>query len=183
MINATQIRVGNFIKLNGEIYSVLKIQHVTPGKGNAVVQTELRNLKTGIKTNNRFRSTETVEEAILYERKLKFLYQDGDHYHFMNPEDFEQVELNKSQLEDLMPFLQEDILYSAHFYEGTVMSITPPTRMTFEVTETDPPSKNKTGSSKNAILENGIQIKVPQFTVMGDRVVIDTREQTYVEKE
>jgi elongation factor P len=93
MINATQIRVGNFLKMENELFNVLKIQHITPGKGNAVVQTELRNLRTGIKINQRFRSTETVEDVELSMAKMSFLYQEGSIYHFMNPETYEQVEV------------------------------------------------------------------------------------------
>src|SRR6185369_13774736 len=118
MINATQIRSGLFLRIEKDLFSVLKVQHVTPGKGNAVVQTELRNLRTGIKINQRFRSTETVEEIELVARKMGFLYQDGTTFHFMDPESFEQIELPQAMLGDAVKFLKPEAQITVFRHEG-----------------------------------------------------------------
>src|SRR5436190_19285629 len=141
MINATQIRSGNFLKINNDLFSVLKVQHVTPGKGNAVVQTELRNLRTGVKINQRFRSTETVEEVELSARKMNFLYQDGATFHFMDPETYEQIELPESMLEDAVKFLKPEVQITLFRHEDHPVRVSLASRITFEVQQCDPPTK------------------------------------------
>jgi len=182
MITATQIRPGQFLKLENELYSVLKIQHITPGKGNAVVQTELRNLRTGIKINQRFRSTETVEEIELQMCKMNFLYQEGTIYHFMNPDSYEQVELPESLLTETLPYLKPEASITLHRYEGRPVSVSLAARITFEVKLCDPPTKGFAGATKDATLENGLIVKVPLFIKEGDRIVVETATKTYLEK-
>lgn len=182
MINATQIRPGNFLKIDNELFSVLKIQHITPGKGNAVVQTELRNLRTGIKINQRFRSTETVEEVELGMCKMNFLYQEGTIYHFMNPDTYEQVELPAAILEDAIPFLKPEAQITLFRYEDKPVSVSVAARITFEVKQCDPPTKGFAGATKDATLDNGLVVKVPLFIKEGDLVVVDTANQSYLEK-
>ncbi|MBL7686254.1 MAG: elongation factor P [Deltaproteobacteria bacterium] len=183
MINATQIRTGIFLKINNELYSVLKMHHVTPGKGNAVVQTDLRNLRTGVKINQRFRSTETVEEVYLQMCNMNFLYQDGSHYHFMNPETFEQVELPESMLEDVIKYLKPEVTIQLHRYEGNPVSVSIASRISFEVTQCDPPTKGMAGATKEAVLENGNVVKVPLFIKVGDKIRVDTATNSYLEKD
>jgi elongation factor P len=182
MISATQIRVGDFLKINNELFNVLKVQHVTPGKGNAVVQTDLRNLRTGIKINQRFRSTETVEAVELAARKMNFLYQDGSTYHFMDPENYEQVELPEEMLGDAIKYLKPEAQITVYRHEGHPVSISLAARITFEVAECDSPTKGMAGATKDAKLENGNVVKVPLFIKVGDKVVVDTESNSYIEK-
>jgi elongation factor P len=182
MINATQIRVGYIIKFEGDLCKVLKVQHVTPGKGNAVVQTDLRNLRTGIKINNRFRSTETVEQVEVLIRKMQFLYQEGKIFHFMDPETFEQLEIDEAVLTDAIPFLKPEAVLSVSLYEGKPVGIALPTRATLRITRCDPPTKGMAGATKDALLENGITVRVPLFIKEGDPIVVDTETLGYMEK-
>ncbi|HCU23888.1 MAG TPA: elongation factor P [Deltaproteobacteria bacterium] len=182
MINATQIRSGLFLKINGELFNVLKVQHVTPGKGNAVVQTELRNLRSGIKINQRFRSTETVEAVELNARKMNFLYQDGATYHFIDPETYEQIELPEALLEEAKKHLKPEAPMTIYRYEDKPVSVSLAARIPFEVRECDPPTKGMAGATKDAVLENGNVVKVPLFIKVGDSVVIDTATNSYLEK-
>jgi elongation factor P len=182
MINATQIRPGLFLKINNELFSVLKIQHVTPGKGNAVVQTELRNLRTGIKINQRFRSTETVEEVELTVRKMNFLYQEGRTFHFIDPETYEQIELPETMLTDAVKFLKPEVQITVFRHEEKPVSVSLAARITFTVQQCDPPTKGFAGATKDAVLENGNVVKVPLFIKEGEAIVVDTETNSYLEK-
>ncbi len=182
MISATQIRVGQILKINNNLCRVLKVTHITPGKGNAVIQTELRNLKTKNKDNIRFRSTETVEPAFVTTRSVNFLYQDGTTYHFMDPATYEQIEISEDILEDVTRYLAPETSLTVSSYEDTPVSVSLPPKMTFEVSECDPPSKGIAGSFKEAQLNNGLKIKVPLFIKTGDLVVINIESGDYVEK-
>lgn len=182
MITATQIRVGQILKIDSELWRVLKVHHVTPGKGNAVVQTDLRSLKTKTKTNKRFRSTETVDLADVSSRKMNFLYPDGAIYHFMDPNTFEQVEISADVLEEAVPFLTPEMSLTVSSYDGMPVSVTLPPKLSFSVVECDPPSKGIAGSLKNARLSNDMTIKVPLFIKTGDAIVIDTETGEYLEK-
>lgn len=182
MIKATQIRVGNILKIEGALYRVLKVHHVTPGKGNAQIQSDVRNLKTGIKHNMRFASTETVEEVELEARNIHFLYQDGDIFHFMDPNSFEQFELSKKFLEDALPYLKPEVQIMLLSHDGAFVSFNLPKRVSLTVTECDPPSKGIPGALKDAKVENETVFKAPLFIKQGDVIVIDTETGDYVEK-
>lgn len=182
MITATQIRAGQILSIENVLYRVLKVQHITPGKGNAVVQTELRNLKTQKKDNIRFRSSETVEEVDVVIQKVNFLYQDGATYHFMEPVSFEQIEISADVLGDIARYLTPDVSLTVSSFEGTPVSVSLPPKMTFSVIECDPPSKGQAGAFKDAKLTNDIMVKVPLFIKEGDVVVIDVESGDYVEK-
>ena len=182
MITATQIRSGLFLKINNELFSVLKVQHVTPGKGNAVVQTELRNLHTGIKINQRFRSTETVEEVELNVRKMNFLYQEGHTFHFIDPETYEQIELPEIMLADATKFLKPEVQVTVFRHEEKVLSVSLAARITFTVQQCDPPTKGFAGATKDAVLENGNVVKVPLFIKEGEAIVVETETNSYLEK-
>ncbi len=182
MIPATQLKVGQVLKIEGTLYRVLKLQHITPGKGNAVVQSELRNLKTGNKDNMRFRSAETVETADVMTRNVNFLYQDGSIYHFMDPANFEQVEIAENVLKDVIDFLTPETSLTVSSCEGNPVSVNLPQKMTFEVMECDPPVKGMAGAYKDAALINGLKTKVPLFIKQGDKIVIDTETREYIEK-
>ncbi len=181
-MNATQIRVGNILKIENVIYRVMKVSHITPGKGNAQVQADLRNLKSGLKANMRFRPAESVEKVDTDEREMTFLYQEGSTYHFMDPESFEQHELSADMLEDMLPYLKPEAKIFMLSSGGEAISIRLPQKMSFTVTECDPPSKGSAGALKNATIDTNAVFKVPMFIKVGDAVVIDTESGDYVEK-
>jgi elongation factor P len=182
MITATQIRVGNILKFNGDLCRVMKVTHVTPGKGNAVVQTDLRNLRSGLKFNNRFRSTETVEKVEVFDRKIQFLYQEGPTYHFMDPETYEQIEISEELLDEAVKFLKPEVVLTVSLHEGKPLGVNLPPRVTLKVTRCDPAGKGKAGATKEAVLENGNAVKVPLFIKEGDDIIVDTETNSYVEK-
>ncbi len=182
MISATQIRVGQILKIEGNLFRVLKVQHITPGKGNAQVQTDVRNIRSGIKTNMRFRSVESVELVEAETREISFLYEDSGVYHFMDPKSYEQFEFHKDFVEDVLRFLKPDALMSLMSCDGENISISLPQRMSFTVEQCDPPSKGIAGATKDATVENGSVFKVPLFIKPGDVVVIDTETGDYFEK-
>lgn len=182
MINATQIRAGNILKIEGVIYRVLKVDHITPGKGNAQVQADMRNLKTGIKMNMRFRSVEAVEKVDTAETLMTFLYQDGPIYHFMNPETYAQQELPVERLEDMLPYLRPEAKIIMLLCEGEPISIRLPPKMPFTVIECDPPTKGMAGGLKDAKVDTDAVFKVPLFIKPGDTIIIETETGNYVEK-
>lgn len=182
MMTATQVRVGHILKIDGVLYRVLKVQHITPGKGNAQVQADIRNLKTGIKNNVRFRSVESVKKVETDERVMTFLYQEGTIYHFMDPKTYEQMELSKTLLEDALPYLKPEAQITVLSCEGSPVSISLPQKMSFTVVECDPATKGVAGALKDAKVENDSVFKVPFFIKPGDAVVIDTETGEYLEK-
>lgn len=182
MITATQIRVGNILKIDGVLYRVLKAQHITPGKGNAQVQADIRNLKTGIKNNVRFRSVDSVEKVDTDERGMNFLYQEGSIFHFMDPKNYEQFELPETLLEDAIRYLKPDAQIVIMSCEGRPVSVRLPQRMNFSVVECDPSTKGMAGALKDAKVDNGATFKVPLFIKPGDVVTIDTETGDYLEK-
>lgn len=182
MITATQIRVGNILKIDGVLYRVLKAQHITPGKGNAQVQADIRNLKTGIKNNIRFRSVDSVEKVDTDERAMNFLYQEGSIYHFMDPKNYEQFELPEALLEDAIRYLKPDAQIVIMSCEGRPVSVSLPLRVNFTVVECDPATKGMAGALKDAKVDNGSTFKVPLFIKPGDVVTIDTETGDYLEK-
>jgi len=182
MISATQIRVGNIIKIDGSLFRVLKVTHITPGKGNAQVQTDVRNLRTGIKTNMRFRSVESVEQADSQSREITFLYEDGTMYHFMDPKNYEQFEFPTSFVEDILRYLKPEAIFTLLSCDGENISISLPQRMSFTVMQCDPATRGIAGATKDATVDNGSVFKVPLFIKPGDVIVIDTESGDYFEK-
>ncbi|MFA5799439.1 MAG: elongation factor P [Candidatus Peribacteraceae bacterium] len=182
MINATQIRVGNILKIEGALFRVLKVVHITPGKGNAQIQADLRNIRTGIKTNMRFRSVESVEEVVAESKEITFLYQDGSIYHFMDPKTYEQYEFPESFVEDVLRYLKPEATYTLLSCDGEQISVSLPQKMSFTVVQCDPAAKGIAGATKDATVDNGSTFKVPLFIKPGDVVVIDTETGDYFEK-
>lgn len=182
MITATQLRVGNVFKNNEGLFRVLKVTHITPGKGNAQVQADIRNLKTGIKTNIRFRSAESIEKVDTEERTVTLLYQTDDTYHFMDPKTFEQFEFSQTFLEDSLRYLKPEAELTLMSCEGNPISINLPLRMKYTVVECDPPAKGMAGALKDIKVDNDAVFKAPLFIKPGDVVVIDTETGDYVEK-
>tara|TARA_Y100000816_G_C26026980_1_gene537465 strand:+ start:79 stop:639 length:561 start_codon:yes stop_codon:yes gene_type:complete len=183
-INATEIRVGMILEYKDDLWEVLKTNHVKPGKGGAFAQIEMKSLIKSTKLNERFRSSQTVEKASLEEVKHNFLYNDENDFYFMNPNTFEQINLNKNIIGNKGKMLSENLEVSINFHNDIPLNISIPNQLTFVVETTDAALKGQTVSSsyKPAVLENGLNIQVPPFIESGDTVIIDTRSMEYIKK-
>ena len=183
-INATEIRVGMILEYKNDLWEVLKTQHVKPGKGGAFAQIEMKSLNKNTKLNERFRSSETVEKAILEETKFNFLYEDEENYYFMNPKSFDQINIKKNIIGEKGKMLTENLEVSISFFDENAISIVLPNQITAKVESTDAALKGQTVSSsyKPATLDNGINIQVPPFIESGDEIVVDTRSIEYIKK-
>ena len=183
-INANEIKPGMIIEHKNDYWTVLKTQHVKPGKGGAFNQVELKSLLKGTKLNERFRSSDTVEKAEVDEKKYNFLYFDGENCHFMDNETFEQIEITKSIAGEKHKLLKENLEVSISFMEDKPISLELPVNIECIVENTDVAIKNQTASSsyKPAILDCGIKINIPPFVESGDKVIIDSRTLEYVKR-
>jgi len=183
-IPATQIRRGMVILFEGQLCKVVDFRHHTPGNLRAMVQTKLRNLRTGSSFDHRFRSADTVERASLEQHEMEYLYSDGSHHHFMNTENYEQTSLSEEELGDAAAWLMPGLKIQAEFYEGAPIGIDLPPSMELTVTSTEPTMKGATVSNVNkpATLENGVTIQVPPFVNEGDRIRVDPAEGRYIER-
>lgn len=184
MINATQIRRGMIILLDGNLYRVLEAVHITPGRWKAMVQTKLRGLKEGTLLNHRFRSEDRVEQAFLEEVEMEFLYKSGEDAIFMNLENYEQIRLSPEIIGDGVNYLVPNIVFKIELYEGKPVGVEPPLTVDMKVVKTEPFLKGATQSAsyKPATLETGLTVTVPPFINEGDVIRIDTREDKYIER-
>jgi elongation factor P len=184
MINATQIRKGMIIKVDAELYKVLDTTHVTPGKGQALMQTKLRRLSDQSLHDIRFRSKERVEQAYLETMEMEYLYPEGQDYVFMNTETYEQMKLTEEVLGSGLQYLIPNVIFSIQMYEGKPIGVDPPMTIELKVVKTAPYLKGATQSASNkpATLETGLTISVPQFIKEGDILRIDTRDDKYLER-
>ena len=183
-IPATQIRRGMVILFEGELCKVIDFRHHTPGNLRAMVQTKLRNIRTGSSFEHRFRSADTVERATLEQHEMEYLYSDGSQHHFMNTENYEQTALTEEELGDAARWLTPGLRIQAEFYEGTPIGIDLPPSLELSVVSTEPSLKGATVSNVNkpATLENGVTIQVPPFINEGDRIRVDPSEGRYIER-
>ena len=183
-ILGNEIKPGMVIEHREDLWSVLKAQHVKPGKGGAFNQVELKSIKQGTKLNERFRSSDSVERAILEDKKFNFLYEDENDCHFMDQGNFEQIQIKKSLLGEKRKLLKENMEVDLQFYEDQPLSVELPTTVELKIETTDAVIKGQTASSsyKPAILENGINIMVPPFINSDDKIILDTRTLEYVKK-
>ncbi|KAB2835521.1 MAG: elongation factor P [Caedimonadaceae bacterium] len=183
-ISGNEIRPGNIIEHNGRLWVAVKIQHTQPGKGGAYLQVELKDIKSGTKLNERFRSSESVERVRLDEKDYQYLFAEGDHLTFMDQETFEQIQVSASLLGDSLPFLIEGMTVSISSYEDDLVGVSLPDTVVLSITQADPVIKGQTASAsyKPAILENGVRIMVPPHIESGTRVVVNTSDGTYVER-
>lgn len=181
-IQAVHLRKGMIIEMDGQLLRVHDFQHVTPGKGQAVMQTRLRDLRTGSMIDRRFRSQESVERVHLEGREMEYLYPEGDVYVFMDSDTYEQLHLPESSIEEALPYLIPNLALKVDFYEGEPVGIEMPTTIDLEVKDTEPGLKGATASasSKPATLETGVVVAVPQFVDIGDTVRVDTSTGEYV---
>ncbi len=184
MINATQIRRGMIIKLDAGLYKVLETVHITPGKGQALMQTKLRRLSDQTQHDQRFRSKDKVEQAYLEQVEMQFLYQEGNDFVFMNLENYEQIKLSDEVLGSTVNYLIPNVTFMIELFEGKPVGVNPPLTIELKVTKTEPYLKGATQSASNkpATLETGITVTVPQFIKEGDTVRIDTRDDSYLER-
>ena len=183
-ILGNEIKPGMIIEHKDNLWSVLKTQHVKPGKGGAFNQVELKGIKKGTKLNERFRSSDTVERAILDEKKFSFLYEDENNCHFMDQTNFEQIQINKKLIGEKSKLLKENMEVNVQFHEDEPLSVNLPSSVELKIETTDAAIKGQTASSsyKPATLENGIKIMVPPFINADDKIVLDTRTLEYVKK-
>ena len=183
-INAGEIRVGMLLEYKNDLWQVLKTQHVKPGKGGAFAQVEMKSVNKNTKLNERFRSSETVEKASVEETTFNFLYSDEINYFFMNPKNFEQIEISKEKVGDKGKLLTENLEVSVSFYNEKPISIELPNQVQCKIKNTDVALKRQTVSSsyKPATLDNGLNIQVPPFIETGDEIIVDTRNIEYVKK-
>lgn len=183
-VNVNEVKPGWVILYKGRLWSLVKGEHVKPGKGPAYLQAELKCLTDGTKLNQRFNTSETVETAELDRESYQFLYEEGEQLVFMSQESFEQVALPKTLLGEAAPFLQEGMVVKVQSFEGRPLSVDIPDTVVLEVVQADPVVKGQTAAAsyKPALLSNGIRIMVPPHIESGTRVVVNTREGSYVER-
>ena len=182
--NANSVRVGNVVDRDGRLWRVCKTMHTMPGKGGAFVQMELKDLQSGTKRNDRFRSSEDVEIARLDQKDYQYLYSDGDILTLMDPESYEQILVKKELLGEQDVFLQDGMQVTVESHDGKPLSISLPEHVVLEVVETEAVVKGQTAASSNkpAVLENGVRIMVPPFIATGNKVIIKTEDSSYVER-
>lgn len=184
MIDATQIRKGMLIIINGTLYRVMEMQLITPGRWKAMVQTKLRNVREGSQMEHRFRSEERLEQAHFEELEMEFLYEQSGEYFFMNLETYETVKLEAEAIGEGVGYLKPNLEIKVQLFEGKPIGILLPNSVDLKVVTTEPSLKDATRSAVNkpATLETGLVITVPQFIKEGDFIRVDTRESKYVER-
>jgi elongation factor P len=184
MIAAGDFRNGNTFELDNQIFQIVEFQHVKPGKGAAFVRTRLKNIITGATVERTFNPSDKMPKAHIERRDMQYLYNDGDLFHFMEVETFEQIALNSSSIGDALKFVKENVVVKILSHKGNVFGIEPPTFVELEITETEPGFKGDTaqGAQKPATLETGATIRVPLFVNQGDCIRVDTRTGEYMER-
>jgi elongation factor P len=183
-MKATNIRKGNILRISGTLYRVMNMDHVTPGKGRAHVQTKLRKLADGTQTEMRFRSTDDVEKVALESKEMQYLYSDGDGYHFMDTATYEQVSLSREMLGDATNYLVPESVIMMETFEGAPIGVELPPVVELKVVETMPGIKDATASAqrKPATLETGLVIQVPSFIEQDEVIRVSTIDGTYSER-
>src|SRR5262249_21982888 len=183
-IKATLLRPGMVIQHEGDLYSVFSTEHRTPGNKRGSMQTRMKNLRTGAIIDYRFRAEEFLDRAILDEIEYEYLYNEGDEYHFMNTENYEQMQMTKDELGETVYYLIPNTVVKVEFFEEKAIGIDLPDTMDLKVVQTEPTLQKATASSvmKPATLETGLVVNVPPFVNQGDRITVDTSEARYVQR-
>ena len=183
-INGNQVRKGTLLLIEDGLWRVMKSEATKTGKSGAYNQVEMKNIITGTKKNTRFRASETLDKARLEEKKMTYLYQDDDNVVMMDPVSFEQTEIPLDVVGDDAVFLEDGMEVGVEFHEERALNINLPAQVTLSIAETEPALKGQTVSSsfKPATLSNGLRTTVPQFINVGDEIVVDTEEHTYVKR-
>jgi len=183
-VSASSLRKGAVVDLEGKLYVVLSADNIHPGKGTPVTQLNMRRISDGVKISERYRTTETVERAIVDDRDYTFLYQDGEGFHFMNPENYDQLVAPEDIIGDAAPYLTDGCTVKLSTHDGVPIAIELPRLATFEVVETEPSVKGQTASSsyKPAVLSNGLRTMIPPYIGPGTRIVVLTEDGSYQER-
>ena len=184
MISVNNFRTGLTIIVDGNLFRVLEFQHVKPGKGAAFVRSKLRNLRNGNVTEKTFRAGEKVEKAQIDNRKMQYLYAQGDEHVFMDMESYDQTTLTSAQIEYELKFLLENMEVHIQTYQGEMLGVELPNTVVLEVAETEPGIKGDTasGGTKPAKMETGLMVNVPFFVNAGDKLIINTTDSSYVSR-
>ena len=183
-VAASSLRKGNVVDMDGKLYVVLTTQNIHPGKGTPVTQLDMRRISDGVKVSERYRTTEQVERAFVEEREHTFLYADGEGYHVMHPETYDQLVVPEDVIGDAKVYLQDGMAVQLSTHEGVPIAIDLPSRVTLEIVETEPVVKGQTASSsyKPAITDNGLRVMIPPYITTGTRIVVLTEDGSYVER-
>jgi len=183
-IIASQLRKGNVVQIDDKLYVILTAQNFHPGKGTPVTQVDMRRISDGVKVSERWRTTEQVDRAHVDEREYDFLYEDGEGYHFMEPETFEQITVPEDVMGDAKVWLADGLRCFVKTHEGVAIAIDLPQKVVGEIVETEPVVKGQTASSsyKPATLQNGVRVMVPPHISAGTRVIVNTEDNSYVER-
>jgi elongation factor P len=183
-LKATQLRKGMIIEFNNDLYQLTEVFHNTPGKGQASVQTKMKNIRSGTNAEYRFRSDETAIKASLESKEMEYLYRDGDDFYFMDVQTYDQIALREDILGDAVLYLLPNIRIAVNFYQNNPIGVEMPGSVELKVSETEPQLKTATVTSsyKPAILETGLKVQVPPFISEGDIVKIDTNDGKYLER-
>ena len=181
---ASSLRKGNIVEIDGKLGVIVSTENIHPGKGTPVTQMDVRRIADGVKVSLRFKTTEQVERAFVEDRKHQFMYQDGDGFHFMNMESYDQVTLQDDIIGDQAAYLQPEMEVTISMYDSTPVAIELPPKAILEVVETEPTVKGQTASSsyKPAVLSNGVRTMVPPFVTAGTKIVVQTADGSYVER-
>ena len=183
-INGNEIKSGNVLDHDGGLWAAVKVDHVKPGKGGAFAQVELKNLRTGTKLNERFRSADKVEKVRLEQKDQQFLYESDGMLIFMDTETFEQIELPADLLGERRPFLQDGMQIVVEFYDDEALNASLPSKVVCKIVETEPVVKGQTAANsfKPAILDNGVKVMVPPFISQDEAIVVNTETMEYSER-
>ncbi|MBS7263201.1 MAG: elongation factor P [Eubacteriales bacterium] len=184
MVTAGDFRKGLTVEMDGSVYIIVDFQHVKPGKGAAFVRTKIKNIMSGAVLERTFNPTEKFQNAIIENREMQYLYNDGELYYFMDTENFEQLPLSKESVEDAISFIKENMNVTIRFFKGNPFAVLPPNFVELEVTATEPGVRGDTANAgtKPATVETGFTLQVPLFINNGDRIRIDTRTGEYMER-
>ena len=183
-VPATQLKVGTVIKYQNDLCRVTQVTHITPGNWRGMVQTKMRNLRSGLSTENRFRSEDKVEKITLEQHEMEFLYQDGEIFHFMNTENYEQVEFSRADLGDNVGFLTANLKVSVEFHEEKPIGVELPKTVDLKVTDVVPALNSATVTNvlKPATTETGLVVQVPNFIEIGSVIRVDTESGSYLSR-
>ena len=181
---ASSLRKGNIVEIDGKLGVVMAVENIHPGKGTPVTQLDIRRISDGVKVSLRFKTTDQVERAFVEDRKHQYMYQDGDGFHFMNMESYDQVSVSADIVGDQAAYLQPEMEVTISMHEGTPLSVEMPPKAVLEVVETEPTVKGQTAASsyKPALLSNGVRTMVPPFVTTGTKIVVMTADGSYVER-
>ena len=181
---ASSVRKGNVLDIDGKLCVVLTAESFHPGKGTPTTQIDMRRIADGVKISQRYKTVEQVERAIVEDREHTFLYQDGEGFHFMNSENYDQITLQDELIGDGAAYLQPEMKVMLSMHDGNAVAIQLPQKVILEITETEPTTKGQTASSsyKPALLSNGVRSAVPPFITAGTRIVVMTADGSYVER-